>query len=389
MSLVALGCLSLLAILGHGYLWIDGVNRLHAWAGPRVLIDYPTFAAILAFVALPGLIAWDCWQLGLGWSYYAWSAPGFLPQYFLFCAIWGAARLVLSQIQRHQTNNPKTLLSSRQEKSKLVPLSPPLPVAGFTTQVLARLPGNECLQIVVDTKRLAIPRLHPNHGGLRIAHITDLHMTGRIEKRWFEAVVEQVNQLEPDVIAITGDLLEKEPCWQWLPETLGRLRAKYGVYFILGNHDFFVDTRRTKKILVDEGLIYVCGSWVSAEWNGAAVAIAGNERPWGKDEFDKKETPPRGAKQLPLKLVLAHSPDQFAWACQQDANLVLAGHTHGGQIRFPLLGAVACPSLHGTRYACGAFRSGETVMHVSRGISGERAIRWNCPPEIALLELVL
>lgn len=387
MSFVALGCLTLLAILGHGYLWIDGVNRLHAWAGPRYLIDIPTYGALLAFVTLPILVVWNFWQLGLEGSSCICFESGFSSRYFQFCAIWGVARLVLNQIQSRSVDHPQTLLSWRQEKSTLVPLAPPLPVSGLATQIVARLPGNECLQIVVDHKRLAIPRLHPNHVGLKIAHITDLHMIGRIEQRWFEAVIEQVNQLEPEVIAITGDLVERESCWPWLSETLGRLKAKHGVYFILGNHDFFIDTNRTTQILVDAGLIYANGGWIEAEWNGAAVAIAGNERPWGKDELDQQTMPDHDAAGLPLKLVLAHSPDQFGWSCRQDADLVLAGHTHGGQIRFPLLGAVACPSLHGTRYACGTFRSGKTVMHVSRGVSGERPIRWNCPPEIALLEL--
>jgi len=387
MNLIVLACVLLLAILGHGYFWIDGVNRLHAWSGPRVLIDVPTYAAVLAFLALPIFVVWDWWHLGVGWTGYVWSQPGFLPRYLQFCVYWGVAKLVLNQIHQRKIDHPQTLLSSRQENSNLVPSENPLPVSGIATQVLARLPGNQCLQLTVSFKQLAIPRLHPKHEGLKIAHLSDLHMTGRIEQRWYEAVVEQANQLEPDVIAITGDILEKESCWPWLPETLGRLRAKQGVYFILGNHDFFIDANRTCQILCDAGLVYVGGSRIETQWNGAAVSITGNERPWGADELEEQKAPARDANQRPLKLVLAHSPDQFAWSCRQDADLVLAGHTHGGQIRFPLLGAVACPSVHGTRYACGTFRSGKTVMHVSRGISGERPIRWNCPPEIALLEL--
>ena len=70
MSLVVLGCVIFLAILGHGYLWMDGVNRLHAWAGPRFLIDYPTYAAVVAFAVLPLLVAWDWWQLGSGYNNY-------------------------------------------------------------------------------------------------------------------------------------------------------------------------------------------------------------------------------------------------------------------------------------------------------------------------------
>ena len=89
-----------------------------------------------------------------------------------------------------------------------------------------------------------------------------------------------------------------------------------------------------------------------------------------------------------LRVVLAHTPDQYAWSRQADADLMLAGHTHGGQVQLPWLGVIASPSLYGSRYACGVFRSGPTVMHVTRGVGGERPVRWRCPPEAALLELV-
>ena len=388
MTLVVLGGVVLLATLGHGYLWIDGVNRLHAWAGPRFLIDYPTYAAVLAFTVLPLLVVVDWWQFSGGTVDYVFYSAGILPRYLQFCALWGIVKLVLNQVNRRGANDPRALRNWRREPLTPSPVWNPLPVQRTLPRLLARLPGNECLQISVDYKQLAVPRLCAAHQGLRIAHLSDLHMIGHIEQRWFETVVKHVNQLEPDVIAVTGDILERELCWDWLPETLGQLRASNGVYFILGNHDLFVDPERTRHSLIEAGLMYVGGNWIDTQWNGAAVAIAGNERPWRQDQLDRQQSVLRDSCGLPLKLVLAHSPDQFAWACQQEADLVLAGHTHGGQIRVPLLGAVACPSLYGTRYACGVFYRDKTVMHVSRGISGETPLRWNCPPEIALLELI-
>ena len=387
MSLVVLGCVILLAVLGHGYLWMDGVNRLHAWAGPRFLIDYPTYVAVVAFVALPLLVVWDWWQLTVSLSDYLWTQPGLLPKYVQLCTLWGVFKLGINWINHSRANHPRTLLSSRQEWSKLVRHLDPLPVNGLYPRLLARIPGNQCLKLSITNKQLAIPKLHPRLVGLKIAHISDLHMTGRIDRSWFNVVVDETNRLEPDVIAVTGDILEEEACWTWLPETLGRLRAKYGVYFILGNHDFFIDTDRTRQILVDAGLNCVHGRWIEAKWNDADVSIAGNERPWAEDDLDRQQLPAKEVDKLPLKLILVHSPDQFPWSCRQEADLVLAGHTHGGQICFPILGAVACPSMYGTRYACGVFRSGDTVMHVSRGISGETPFRWACPPEITLLEL--
>jgi predicted MPP superfamily phosphohydrolase len=85
--------------------------------------------------------------------------------------------------------------------------------------------------------------------------------------------------------------------------------------------------------------------------------------------------------------LLAHSPDQFGWAQANEVDLMLAGHNHGGQVCLPLLGPIVAPSLHGVRYGSGTFRAGNTVMHVSRGTSSLTPLRWNCPPEIAVLTL--
>jgi uncharacterized protein len=99
------------------------------------------------------------------------------------------------------------------------------------------------------------------------------------------------------------------------------------------------------------------------------------------------KTERRQQQDADFRLVLCHTPDQFRWCVDADADLALAGHTHGGQVQFPVLGVIGSPSLHGTRYACGVFRRGHTVMHVTRGICGETPFRWRCPPEIALIEL--
>jgi len=86
-------------------------------------------------------------------------------------------------------------------------------------------------------------------------------------------------------------------------------------------------------------------------------------------------------------LLLSHAPDQLTWARRFDFDLMLAGHTHGGQIRLPLLGPIVSPSRLGTQYASGTFEREPTVLHVSRGTSSFMPLRWNCPPELAVLEL--
>ncbi len=118
---------------------------------------------------------------------------------------------------------------------------------------------------------------------------------------------------------------------------------------------------------------------------GSPVVLAGNELPWFKPAADLGQCPPTVNGKRPLRVVLSHSPDQLGWARTHDCDLMLAGHTHGGQIRLPGIGPILSPSLHGSRHASGTFYYEPTVLHVSRGIAGTRPLRLNCPPEVAHL----
>jgi len=387
-------CLVLLAALGHGYFWVDLTNRFHALPGSRNLVDIATLACLLMFLVMPVLVVVSWSQLNLAGlfnladSTAMGSSPSWLGIYVYLCALKGVVKLLINELDRRKTDNPRTLVAWQQEKLDLGHQLNDVEFHGQFSQWLAALPGNQVLQLQVDRKRLVIPRLPSSHEGLKIAHISDLHMTGHIGPKWYEIIAEQVNQLQAEAIVITGDIVEKEACWPWLADSLGKLRAKHGVYFILGNHDFYIDAEHTRQLLQDQGLICLSGRSIETEWDGAPVMLTGNERPWGPHATDFSIAQPKNSERLPLKLALLHTPDRFAWACEQSADLALAGHTHGGQLRFPLLGPIVCPSRYGTRYACGVFQRGDTVMHVTRGISGKTPLRWRCPPEIALLELV-
>jgi predicted MPP superfamily phosphohydrolase len=118
------------------------------------------------------------------------------------------------------------------------------------------------------------------------------------------------------------------------------------------------------------------------EHRGHALAIGGTELPWMGDAADFCNV-----SENAFRLLLSHSPDQFAFAKQHNVDLMLAGHTHGGQIRLPLLGPVYCPSVHGPLYSDGVYFEAGTALHVTRGLSGETPVRLNCPPELALLVL--
>lgn len=376
-----LSVIAVFALLGHGYLWIAIVNRLHGWAGPYRLIDLLTLWGLLAFLLLPPMVFWQWWQTGSRFmdSGYITPAAEAARAYVVVVAFFGFGKLIAKFIAGWQLDDPRVVTFKRRDH---VPsLQHPALRRGRYAKLLRYVPGNQVLRLTIEHKRLALPRLPAELVGLRIAHVSDWHLTGRIDGAWFEHVANTVNSLKPDVVMVTGDIIENDACRPWLADSLGMLTAKFGVYFILGNHDYYINAAQTVADLEQMGLTYVGGEHFDVEWNGAPVTIVGNELPWNRrlSSFDRRAQS--------FKISLLHTPDQFDWACLTACDLALAGHTHGGQVCFPILGAVAAPSLHGTRLASGTFRRGQTVMHVTRGISGETPMRWFCPPEIAMLEL--
>jgi predicted MPP superfamily phosphohydrolase len=372
--------------LGHALFWTGAVNRLHGLNGPRPAIKGLTLACVAAFVAPPAVAAWKLWGAEPD-AANLFDAGGVTAAYAWACAALGAAGLIVKPWLEWRRYDRRVLVEWTSERRDVAKALDGSPLVGPWATLLGNIPGNEAASLSIDRKRLKLPRLPAELEGLTIVHIGDLHMTGRLSREFYAYVTRAVNDLRPDVIAITGDIVEVEACQAWLAETLGRLCAPLGVYFVLGNHDVFIDADRTRAMLTEAGLTCLSGRWVRAEWNGAAILLGGNELPWGPAP-GLEQLSARHEKHDEFRLVLCHTPDQFAWCRQAEADLALAGHTHGGQVQLPLLGVVLSPSVFGARYACGVFRRDDTVLHVTRGVSGETPLRWRCPPEIALLELV-
>jgi predicted MPP superfamily phosphohydrolase len=370
-----------LAALGHGFLWAGIVNRLHACAGPRRVIKVLTLVCAAALVAAPCLLAWRYSQLEGARQLFA-EQNGYTA-YLWLCLALGIAGLGRSIWIERRRCDKRILVRWTADRVEVAQAIGARPLHGAHAGLLGKIPGNEALQLSIDRKQLVLHQLPAELAGLSIAHVSDLHMTGAVGQEYYAHLVREVNNLRPDVIAITGDIIENDRCRPWLEPTLGALCAPLGVYFIMGNHDLFIDAAATRQTLEDAGLTCLSGRWLRAEWNGVPVTLGGNERPWLPAPPLEENIPA-----CDFRIVLSHSPDQFRWCHAVEADLMLAGHTHGGQVQLPLLGVVLSPSLHGTRYACGVFRRGRTVMHVTRGVGGETPWRWRCPPELALLELV-
>ena len=374
--------------IGHVVLWVAVVNRVHAMGIARRWIDLSTAIAFILLASLPfavavvlaGFVPADASSLGSVLSRAVWT-------YLTFCT----AVLIVAVVQRlrWQSHPERRGLLRRYEISPVQFSESQLPllIPGIPS-LLGSLPGNEVLKLQVERKTLVVPRFPKDVEPLRIAHLTDLHMSGRITRAYFEQAVHETNALAPDIVAITGDIVECDPCLDWIPDTLGRLRATSGVYYVLGNHDKHVDISKLHGALGASGLIHVEANCHQISVRGVPIVIGRNELPWFSPASSFDDCPPRDSSGLPLRILLSHSPDQFAWAQARDVDVMLAGHLHGGQVRLPGFGAIFSPSNHGVRYMAGVFTAGNSVMHVSRGTGSLTPLRYNCPPEISLLTLV-
>lgn len=376
------------ALIGHFAITVWLFNRLHALAMPRTLLKALERSLLLVSAALLLLVVASWWRWGSGPRWISQPASfGELLWTAYSVATWLAAAVSVPIWLLPKLVAPPcpALISNDTAVIDVAARLGFQPVHGVQARWLMKVPGNQLLQVAVQQKTVRLRMLPEPLSGLTIAHLSDLHMTGEIGEEYYQAVVGETNALNPDLILITGDILEKERCFGWVPSTFGRLKSRLGTYFILGNHEYRLpDPQRLRQLLEDQGLIDLGSRCEVMSVGGCRLLLAGNERPW----FGKfPEVPPRSTNHAEFRMLLSHTPDQLEWARSHDFDLMVAGHNHGGQIRLPYLGALITPSLYGYRYAGGLFHEPPTLLHVSRGLGGIHPIRLNCPPELALLEL--
>lgn len=381
-----------LALMGHAALWVGVYNRIHSLG---VVHRTAVLLSVVAILAAGGILAAFVVPAACGWlpPYHRLATgPGPLAAncYVYACcvlALFVLGRWVWLQffrsppaLLRHDCAWPSVIDSAQVARGQDAS-------DGGHRHFLIHLPGNEILRLHVTDRALELPRLAPALDRLVVVHLSDLHLTGYVGKQYFRQMVEAVNELDPDLVALTGDLVDNEACLPWIPDTLGRLCPRYGAFFVLGNHDVRVDSLAVRRTLSEAGLVDLGGRWTVVDVRGIPVVLAGNELPWIRPAADLTRAPARRPDGTPLRIALSHTPDQFRWARQHDVDLLLAGHLHGGQILLPVVGPIVSPSRHGPRYSSGVFYQPPTVLHVSRGVSAKLPLRINCPPEIARLTL--
>ena len=155
-----------------------------------------------------------------------------------------------------------------------------------------------------------------------------------------------------------------------------------------GNHDWYLDdVQPLLAALTAAGVEPLGGRTREVCIRGQRVLLAGTERPWFRPLPDSRSLDTAAEPPPALRILLSHSPDQLPWAQAHDFDLMLAGHTHGGQIRLPGIGPLIANSWYGVKYASGVFFRHPTLLHVSRGVAGREPLRWHCRPELTRLIL--
>jgi predicted MPP superfamily phosphohydrolase len=320
-----------------------------------------SFARVLARVPRGPWISWVR-AAALGWA---------LLSVGVFAALWlwrGAPRFDLSRRRLLRTVSG-------------VVAGTPVLAGGFG----AFVERSRILARPVDLKIAGLPR---DLDGLRLAQLTDIHLGPFLAERELERSVEIANDFKPHLALVTGDLISDpgDPLDACLAR-LARLRASDGVYGCLGNHEGYARVEGyTARQARQLGIEFLRSQHRSLRVGAASLNLAGVDYqkmggPYLEDSAGLVEA---GS----FNVLLSHNPDVFPDAAAQGYDLVISGHTHGGQINFEIFDRSVNVSKFYTPFVYGQYRQGNSLLYVSRGI-GTVAIpvRLGAPPEVNLIRL--
>jgi predicted MPP superfamily phosphohydrolase len=241
-------------------------------------------------------------------------------------------------------------------------------------------------RLVITSLTVPLPGLA---APLRIVHLSDVHLGLIADRLALREALTRASALDPDLVCVTGDLVDSPAVdlESWIPE-LRHVRARHGVFAILGNHDARAAERVADAVtrLTDWRLLR--DEIVTVTVGDARFHLVGLEDRLESDPSDRLEALLAGLPAGEPAILLAHRPDAFVTAAPAVA-LVLAGHTHGGQIAVPGLPRLNVARIMQTRFDAGTFTRGRSVLHVNRGLgtAGQR-IRVGAPREISVLTVV-
>jgi len=259
----------------------------------------------------------------------------------------------------------------------------PFAVVGFGALV-------ERSRFEVSEVEFPVPGLHPDLEGLRIAQISDLHVSPFLSIREAARVIDITNELRPHLTVMTGDLISEfgDPLDAVIYQ-LGRLRAEAGVLGCLGNHEMYAECENyTAREAARRGVTFLRGEARQLKWGQGVLNVAGVDF----QRFSNRANYLPGSERLvrpgTSNLLLSHNPDVFPVAVRKGFDAVLAGHTHGGQVTMEIVSRTVNLARFFTPYVRGLYRLDGNSCYVNNGIGTiSMPVRLGAPPEITLLRL--
>jgi len=292
----------------------------------------------------------------------------------------------------------RTLASSHGKltRRQLLALGLPLAAAG-TLATAVGLGFEEAQGLAVRKIVISIAQLPAAFDGFLIAHLSDFHYHPIYTAKPIIQGIREANKLSPDIVVLTGDFVtipllglrrrisipaQAAPC----AELLSHLRPRQGTYAVLGNHDQSSRPAVVTESLQRRGIRVLRNQAVSVERNGSRIWLAGVD-----DALRGADDLPRAISGIPTKdtiILLAHEPDIADEVAEYPVSVQLSGHSHGGQIRLPLLGPPYLPEL-ARKYPWGLRKVGDLNLYTNCGLGTlGLPMRLNCPPEVTLIRLV-
>ena len=378
--LIFLGVISGLTIGTHYYLWARLI-RDPMWPSPWRQVA--TVALLLLALSIPAsMMAWRTLPrhlaIPISWVGYVWMGSMFL----LLVLLWGGELARWSWVKYASI---ASINGGRREFLAQL-------LAGGAGAVGLALSGWGVWSAIrpVEVKRVAvrIKKLPGALNGLRLVQLSDMHVGLTIGRDFVEDVVRKVNALEPDIVAITGDLIDGSvedlgPA----VAPLGEIRAKLGTYFVTGNHEYYSGADPWLAFLRSIGIKALRNEHVELSMNGEAIHLAGVDD-WTAHQFGNghgadMERAMEGRDASKPVVLLAHQPIHFDEARAHGVDLQISGHTHGGQIfPFGFLTRLAQP------FVSGLHRRGDSQIYVSSGTGyWGPPMRIAAPAEITLIEI--
>lgn len=241
--------------------------------------------------------------------------------------------------------------------------------------------------VQINKYRIPVFSLPKAFNGFRIVHLTDLHFGRLVSESFIAKVIKKANSLEPDIIVCTGDYVHETCCTKEIDivwPLLSTLKAAYGVYSVLGNHDHWADAEKSIQWLErsGQGIRHTC----RPIYKGNERIVIGGAGDYWEDELNI-DLCFYGSDDSDCRILLTHNPDAIDTHFKTPLSLILSGHTHGGQVSIPFYGPPMLP-VKNKRYSSGLIETEKGNLFISKGIGWSiYPVRFNCYPEIAVLEL--